>query len=94
MSDLELLFRAEEKVTRWIAERNYASSQLDLAMIRRNMRHLISQHGPLRSLDVDREKLRIIFSYLEHGNTARLKRENAKRKESENLASPNNTQEG
>ena len=75
MSDLELLFKAEEKVARWIAEYNYASAQLTLAKARRNMRYLISQHEPLSSLGVDRDKLRIIFSYVEHGNTVRLKNE-------------------
>lgn len=96
MSDLELLFKAEDKVTRWIAERNYASAQLDLATMRRNMRCLISQHEPLNSIDIDRDKLRIIFSYIEHGNATGLVNEirnleNGKRKESENLASLDNT---
>ena len=94
MSDLELLFKAEAKVDRWRAERNYASSQLDLAMIRRNMRQLISQHEPLNSTGIDRDKLRVVFSYIEHGSVKRLETEiwnleNAKRKESENLASIN-----
>lgn len=75
MSDLELLFKAEEKVNRWEAECNYASAQLDLALIRRNMRHLISQHEPLNSLGVDRDKLRAIFSYVEHGDIMRLEKE-------------------
>lgn len=99
MSDLELLFKAEARVDRWRAEYNYASSQLDLSTTRRNMKHLISQYEPLNSIDIDRDKLRVVFSYVEHGNITRLKTEiwnleNGKRKESENLATTNNTQEG
>ena len=75
MSDLELLFKAERTVDRWRAERNYASSQLDLAMMRRNMRLLISQYEPLHSIDINRGRLRVIFSYVEHGNVTRLKKE-------------------
>ena len=94
MSDLELLFKAMREVDKWMAERNYASSQLDLAMMRKNMRELISQHEPLHSVDIDRDKLRAVFSYLEHGNATRLENEvrnlrNGKRKEAENLANSN-----
>ena len=75
MSDLDLLLRAEEKVLRWRAEREYASAQLELEMMKKNMRYLISQHDPLHSIDVDRNKLRLIFDYILHGDEKRLIRE-------------------
>ena len=75
MSDLALLFKADEKVSRWTAERNYASAKLDVELMNRNMRYLISQYEPLCYIGVDRNKLRIIFSYVNHGDLKRLKRE-------------------
>lgn len=75
MDDLALLFKAEERVLRWKAERNYATAELDIALIEKNMRYLISQYEPLNSLKIDREKLRGLFSYIKHGDLARLERE-------------------
>ena len=75
MSDLELLFKAEEEVAKWKAERNYTTARLEIATMRKNMRYLISQHEPLNSSDIDREKLRYIFSYIEHGSILRLRKE-------------------
>ena len=75
MSDLSLLFKSQEKVSRWKAELNYASAQLNVELMKRNMRFLISQHEPLSLFDIDRDKLRVIFSYVSHGDKNRLRRE-------------------
>ena len=76
MSDLSLLFKAEERVRHWKAEAENASARLDMALMERNMRYLISQHEPVASLNIDREKLRHILSYIEHGDVNRLIRDN------------------
>lgn len=75
MNDLSVLFLAEEKSRRWMAERENASARYQLAKIAERCAYLLSQHEPVASMDLDREKLRIVFSYLNHGDLHRLSRE-------------------
>lgn len=75
MSALNLLFNAEDKVDRWSAEFNYASTKLNLARMNKNMAYLISQYEPINSLGIDRDIIQIIFSYITHGNIKRLERD-------------------
>ena len=75
MSDLQRLFTAQDHELRWMAERENATARLEIARVRKHAATLISQHEPLVSIGVDREKLRAIFEYLFHGSVERLKRE-------------------
>jgi len=75
VSDLSVLFSREEEVRRWSAERESASAQLDLAKVRKNCAHLISQHEPVASLGLDREALRLALQYVQHGDENRLMRD-------------------
>jgi len=74
-NDLSVLFSKEEEVRRWQAERENASARLDLAQIRKNCAHLISQHEPVASLGIDREMLRLALQYVQHGDEKRLIRD-------------------
>ena len=75
MNDLSVLFSAEETSRRWMAERENASARYQLAKIKEHCAYLLSQHEPVASLRLDREKLRIVFRYLNHGDLHRLNRE-------------------
>lgn len=77
MSDLQDLFHAQDDVKRWRAERENASARLQIASYGERVAYLLSQHDPIASLGLDREKLRIVFNYLEHGNITRLYAEKA-----------------
>ncbi len=72
MSDLNNLFDCEEKTRRWKAERENADARYELAILKEHMAYLISQHEPIFTINIDREVLRLIFSYLTHGSTSRL----------------------
>ena len=67
MSDLNTLFYREEEARRWHAESENASARLELAQIRKRMAFLISQHEPLHGLNLDREAVRKVFTFLERG---------------------------
>ena len=73
--DLQHLFYTEEEVRRWSAERENASARLQLAQMKKSMATLISQYEPVNSLNIDREKLRHILNYVQHGDMSRLLRE-------------------
>lgn len=75
MNDLSLLFSATDKSARWKAERENASARYDLAKIHERCAYLISQHEPVVSLGLDREKLRLVFSFINHGDLRRLNRD-------------------
>ena len=75
MSDLAALFHAEEKTRRWTAEWENASARMELAQHNERMARLISQHEPVASLGLDRERLRHVLGYIKHGDLARLDRD-------------------
>lgn len=75
MNDLSILFKAQDKVERWIAERENASARLELARIDENCARLISQHEPLATLGIDREVLKLILRYVKNGNVSGLMRD-------------------
>ena len=75
MNDLLILFSAQDKSKRWWAERENASARYELAKIDEHCAYLLSQHEPVASMNLDREKLRIVFSYLKHGNLKRLNKD-------------------
>lgn len=75
MSDLMTLLNKQNETIRWKAEVENATARLELARIRERCAYLISQHEPVNSLGLDRERLRLALRYLEHGNLARLENE-------------------
>lgn len=78
MSDLITLFRKQEITARWRVELENASARLQLAQIEERIASLISQHEPVASLHIDRDKLRLLLDYLQHGNLSRLESEISK----------------
>ena len=75
MSDLTRLFDAQADVRRWSAERENADARLDIAQMRQRAAFLISQFEPVKSLGLDRARLRLVLGYIEHGDLDRLARE-------------------
>lgn len=59
----------------WTAARDNASSQLELARVRECCRLLVSQYDPVASLGIDRDALKVLLSFVQHHDTARLRRE-------------------
>ena len=64
-----------DDVKRWTADREHAGARLELALTKECCRLLLSQYDPVFSLGVDREKLRVLLSFVNHHDPARLKRE-------------------
>ena len=60
---------------RWAAERENASARLELAQTWECCRLLLSQHDPVFSLGIDRERLAVLLSFIRHHDTDRLRRE-------------------
>ena len=81
--DLSRLMSAEAEVRRWRAESENSSARLELANMKRNMAHLLSQHEPLCGLDVDRDQLRVLFTFVCHNDKKRLERDIKKMKEND-----------
>lgn len=75
ITDLLDLYRAHDSVSRWKAERENADARLQLARHEECIAHLLSQHEPVASLGLDREKLRFALDYIRHGDLKRLLRE-------------------
>lgn len=75
MSDFVVLMNKQNETARWKAEVENATARLELARIRERSAYLISQHEPVNSLGLDRERLRLALRYLEHGNLTRLENE-------------------
>ena len=58
---------ADQKVKTANAEYNGASIKLDRANIHRRIAEVISQHEPLASLDLDRDKVTALLHYVQTG---------------------------
>lgn len=65
----------EEEARRWRAESNYAGTRHELAEYQARIARLLSQHEPVSKLGIDREKLRVLLRYVEHGDSARMERD-------------------
>ena len=74
-NDLAVLFKRTDAVDRWNAESENASARLEMARMRRNIAHLLSQHEPVAQLGIDRERLRVLLSFVEHGDHHRLRKD-------------------
>ena len=75
MNDLQNLFMAQEKTARRRAEWEGAAARMELAQYEERMARLMSQHEPVAELGIDRERLRLILSYVQHGDQGRLARD-------------------
>lgn len=75
MNDLRNLFQTQDVVRRWQAESENAAARLELAQHSERMAHLLSQHEPVASLGLDRERLRLVLQFINHGDLARLDRD-------------------
>lgn len=84
--DLSALFRAQDDVARWRAERENATARLELAQQREAMAFLISQHEPLHSLGIDRKAMATLLAFVRHHDRHRLNREIAALSEGEPIA--------
>jgi ribosomal protein S27AE len=73
--DLARYFSATDKVARWKAECENSSARLELAHHDERMAMLLSQHEPVFSIGIDREKLRLILHFIQHGDLNRLERD-------------------
>lgn len=72
MSDFDDLCSAQDR-TRWRrAAWEDAAAQLEMAQRDERAAYLLSQHEPLATLGLDRERLRLALRYLVHGNLNRL----------------------
>lgn len=60
---------------------NYASAAVDVARMRHAAALLVSQHEPVASLGMDRDQLRVLLRYVDHGDETRMWRELAALKE-------------
>lgn len=76
-NDLGALFSAQEQKRRWMAERENASARYELAKINEACASILSAHEPVASLGIDRDALRVLISYIHHGDQGRLHRETA-----------------
>ncbi len=59
----------------WAAARDSATAQLELTRTRECCRLLVSQHDPVFSLGIDRAALKVLLDFVQHHDTARLRRE-------------------
>lgn len=73
--DLQRLFNAGLRVDSARHRRDHADTLLDLERSRECIHFLLSQHEPVASLGVDREALRVLLSYIQHNDKARMNRE-------------------
>lgn len=74
-NDLAALFSARQDVDRWKAENENASARLQLARSEAARAQLLSQHEPLHSLGLDRNVIRVLLAFTNHGDEGRMKRE-------------------
>ena len=74
-ADLGQLFAAHDHVARWTAERENASARLELARIGEASAFLLSQHEPVADLNIDRDELRVLLSFIRHQDKNRMKRD-------------------
>lgn len=74
-NDLGRLLHARDITARWRAESENASARLELSQYRERMAYLLSQHEPVASLGLDRERLRLALAFVLHGDAKRLVRD-------------------
>ena len=69
------LFNAQDNVRLWRNAVESAQANLEVAKVKANCNLLLSQHDPVNKMNIDREKLKMIFSFLWHGQLDRLQRD-------------------
>lgn len=75
MNDFGMYPSNNDTVRRWTAERENADARLMIARTRECCALLLSQYDPVFSLGIDREKLKVLLSFVQHHDPARLRRE-------------------
>ena len=75
MKDFGMYPELSPDVKRWRAERETADARLSLAKTKECARLLLSQHDPVASLGVERDKLRVLLDFIQHHDVERLRRE-------------------
>ena len=60
---------------RWMAEKENAEARLNLARTHECCSLLLSQHDPVFSLGIDRDKLKVLLDFVQHHDPLRLRRE-------------------
>lgn len=75
MNDFGMYPSNTDAARRWYAERENATARLELERTRECCRLLISQSEPVLSLGIDRDALKILLAFVQHHDTARLRRE-------------------
>ena len=75
MNDFGMYPSNTDAARRWTAERENASARLELERMRECCRLLVSQYDPVFSLGIDRDALKVLLSFVQHHDTARLRRE-------------------
>lgn len=64
-----------EAARRWTAEMENAEARRELAVTRECCALLVSQHDPVAALGIDRARLKVLLSFVQHHDPARLRRE-------------------
>ena len=64
-----------DTVRRWIAERENANAQIELARMKECCNLLLSQNEPVESLGVDRNALKVLLDFVRHHDLDRLRRD-------------------
>ena len=75
MSGFARLMHAETEVLRAQEAYSHGATHLQLSRMRRNMAFLLSQHEPVKSLGIDRDRLRLALEFIEHGDEKRCARD-------------------
>lgn len=66
-NDLAMAFKERDNVTRWMAEGENATTRLEMAQLKERLWLILSQHEPVASLGLDRDKLRIVLDFIRTG---------------------------
>lgn len=72
---LSNLFNAQDNVRLWRNAVESAQANLEIAQVKANCNLLLSQYDPVNKMNIDREKLKMIFSFIWHGQLDRLQRD-------------------
>jgi hypothetical protein len=67
MSDFDRFQHANTEKARASAEYGNASARLEIATMRARTAELLSQHEPVASLEIDREKVRAVIKFINCG---------------------------
>jgi hypothetical protein len=67
MGDFVQFMRAKEVTEKYYAQYDAAGAHLEKARMEERCAQLLSQHEPVASIGIDREKLRVIIDFIKTG---------------------------